>query len=317
MKAQMIYIYIYTKIVKLALPCVIYNLIYGIIIIVLHSAGFSIGGEFNLFNVIVTPFTYGSAFLLNCPDWFVGQLFFVEIINVILRKCIRGKEKVFDIAVCVILIAISCINIYISRNYMVNEYLLLLFRTIYCMSWYEIGKLYHARIEKFDQINNEIYFTAVFLIQLMLLVLNQGNIGGSVVRFNFREIYIVCVYLSAMTGIAFWLRICRILAPICMKSRFLLYLSRHTFVILENHIMAFFVVNSVMCGIKEKISGMILFDEERYHAEYLYRAALVSGDERFNIIYLLAGIIMPLVLLAIWENVKNRLVNHKSIVLGG
>ena len=51
------------------------------------SSGIGMFGEekFNLFDWLLSPFMFGSNFKFNSPDWFIAQLFIVEVINVLIR----------------------------------------------------------------------------------------------------------------------------------------------------------------------------------------------------------------------------------------
>lgn len=292
------------KFKRLVIPCFIYNIVYGCIVSVLHALGYTIGGRLSVYNVLVTPFTYGSVFQFNCPDWFVGQLFVVEIVYMVIRKIVKDKERKIDVIILAALIIVSCFNVKVSIEYEISSNVLLIFRAIYCLAWYEIGHFYRKWLQKIEDIKNVTYFLGIFFVQLILIIVNQGNLGGSVVRFKFSETYAICVFLDALTGIALWLRVCKILAPVCMKSKVLLYISRHTFTILQNHITCFFVVNIFLSFVGALCGDVLLFETTRFKTDYLYRVQLVSGDLRINIIYLFAGIALPLVILAGFDKIK-------------
>ena len=50
---------------------------------------FTIGGDFNLYNLLVAPVTDGHQFLFNMAGWFVVSLFLVEVYNILIRKCLK------------------------------------------------------------------------------------------------------------------------------------------------------------------------------------------------------------------------------------
>ena len=80
--------YLGRKVKRLLIPMVIYNIVYGLFTKVIRQFGFKIGGEITLYNIFISSFCYGSGFCFNSPDWFIAQLFIVEVLNVLVEKIV-------------------------------------------------------------------------------------------------------------------------------------------------------------------------------------------------------------------------------------
>ena len=75
--------YIKRKFIRLMLPYLIFNFIYGCIAQILHMAGFTMGGVMTFRNLFIEPFISGHQFIYNLAAWFVPALFIVEIVNLL------------------------------------------------------------------------------------------------------------------------------------------------------------------------------------------------------------------------------------------
>ena len=105
-----------------------------------------------------------------------------------------------------------------------------------------------------------------------------------------------------MSGVAFWLRVARILSPLCGRQQsgmaaggFLRYLSRNTYAVMMHHVMAFMLVKGVLAGIAAHTGFLADFDFVRFHTDIDYYY-LVRGAETFQMVYLAAGVVLPLLL---------------------
>jgi len=75
------------------------------------------------------------------------------------------------------------------------------------MPFYAIGKIY-KKVEKYDKLNNTLYFSIILLIQLVVLQ-KFGNIKYNLNILTFKYNYIV-YFISSMIGIMFWLNVINI-----------------------------------------------------------------------------------------------------------
>lgn len=296
--------YIKRKVKHLLIPLILFNFIYGIFTFILSQFGFKIGESINLFNLFISSFVYGSAFSFNSPDWFIAQLFLVEIINVCIGTIIKTKNEKKEIVICMGYLVLGIISV-LAVNYGNDRTsFVLTYRTLFCLSWYGIGRLYHLVLEKYDNIRNLKYFTIVFVIQFLLLMCNKDNVQGSVVRFYF-PINAVSVYLSASMGIAFWLRICKLSSGYVMKNSFLLFLGKHTFTIVENQYLGFWIINTFLFLVHKNLHLIPEFEEELYLTKHNY-FYIPGGNRCFLIVYVVTGVLFPLALSKIGILLKNH-----------
>ena len=80
---------IWNKIKKLIIPFYLWNFVYAIIIQILHHLGFQFGDPISFHSLIIAPLINGHQYALNCPSWFVAPLFYIYLLNLIIRKLLK------------------------------------------------------------------------------------------------------------------------------------------------------------------------------------------------------------------------------------
>ena len=119
----------------------------------------------------------------------------------------------------------------------------------------------------------------------------------------------VVPYLTVITGIAFWLRIARMLSEIPCLSERLVYIGRNTYSIMMHHIAVFMLVKGFfyLCSCLTPLCGE--FDREMFFSDigYIY---LAGGTEGSKWIYLLTGISIPLLIEKNVEKVKTFVMRY-------
>jgi len=287
---------------RLLLPYMIYNLITGIVIIILHKCGYSYGENVSLYNLIVAPFYGGHQFMLNAPGWFIPALFLLELCNVIGRKVlslvkIRNEYLIFALyAVFGITTAI------LAQRGSVYEWYKVPGRLLFMAPVLQLGRLYRADLEQRDRIPNVLYF-GILLILNLILICTQYGLGYSVVWVSGFNNNPVIPYVTAFTGIALWLRIAKILSGIPGDSKLINYLGKHTFEICNFHLFAWMLINGAFAiGFAMKgISTDSVMGQFKSDVYYTY---LPKGIDMFKWVYFLAGIFFPLGLCFIGDKVK-------------
>ena len=299
--------YIKKKMKRLLLPCWAYNIFYGLFNIVIGTKGFHIGGVFSFYNIFISSMMFGSNFRFNSPDWFIMQLFFVEIINVFISKLLAKRHPVLKYIYYSITLVGGLLSIQYTLHNEINDFTRVIFRTIFCLSWYNIGMLY-KQIEKYDTLSNQTYFSIIFIVQFLILMKNDANVQGSVVHFNFL-INPIEVYITALLAIAFWVRICKLISVYVLRNKFLDYVGHHTFTIVENQYLGFFFLNILLHMINQVWN--IGFDEAAFYSmhNYIY---LYHENYIFAVLYLIMGIGVPIVISYVWDKMKTIIVNVKE-----
>lgn len=110
---------------------------------------------------------------------------------------------------------------------------------------FEMGYLYKKKIEEKDTLPNGIYFGILLTIQLCIVLTCAGLAYSTVWCASFANGPVV-PYLTTITGIAFWLRISKILSPLFSHMRILRQIGKNTYSIMMHHILAFMLVKDIV-----------------------------------------------------------------------
>ena len=319
-------LYIKKKVFRLLVPYLIWNLVYGIIAAAMRTCGFTMGEEISFRTLFIEPFLHGYQFIYNYASWFVPVLFIVEILNLSARLILKkvgdllilrhgkasGKGESTDpgrlaeglthdgwlaatewiMLVGSLIVGMITVQLAIGGhvwgNYKAAGRILFLFPC------YQMGRFYHEKLEKHDTLGNLPYFAVVLTVQVLLNICCSGLAFSSVWCTGFASGPVI-PYVTSVTGIAFWLRIARVLTPAAGVSREVRYLGRNTYAVMMHHVMVFMLIKAVIAGIASTTGLCGDFDFEQLHSniDYIY---LVRGSEQFKMVYLAAGVILPLAL---------------------
>ena len=286
--------YLLGKCLTLLLPYFIWNLIYGILATLLHRVGFTIAQDISFYTLFLAPFDGGHQFMYQFPSWFVPVLFMIEAVNVCMRKVlsllrIRNEWLIFaGYLVLGILTVWLAIGGHVWGLYKIPG------RILFMMPGFQMGYLYREKLEKYDTLPDGPYLLLVMGIQLLITVLCGGLAFSAVWVSSFANGPVI-PYLTVMTGIAFWLRISRIIKDIPYLSGKLVTIGRNTYAVMMHHIFAFFLVKAFFYLIHILTPLCAEFDTEMFLSEinFIY---LPGGTEASKWIYLLVGIGIPLLI---------------------
>ncbi|MGN1180874.1 MAG: acyltransferase family protein [Suilimivivens sp.] len=286
--------YIFGKCVTLLLPYYIWNVIYGVLASLLHRAGFTIGQELSFYTLLVAPFDGGHQFMYQFPAWFVPVLFMIEVVNVCMRKVlslIRMNHEWFIFFGCLIL---GIATVWLAIGGHVWGLYKIPGRILFMLPGFQMGRIYKEKLEKYDTLSDGLYFLLTMGIQLLITVFCGGLAFSAVWVSSFANGPVV-PYLTVITGIAFWLRIAKIMNQIPYLSGKMVTIGRNTFSIMMHHIFAFFLVKTVFYALHVLTPLCQEFDTSMYFSEINF-VYLPGGAEAAKWIYLLAGIGIPLLI---------------------
>ena len=278
---------------------------YGIITFILYKNGFTIGGSFSFHNLIVEPFIGGHQFVYNFPSWFVPALFIVQVVNMAIRKVFAIIRLNFEWLLFVIYFIFGMININFAMKGYNTGYILPVVRTFYLLPFFELGYLYKSKLENKDNISNFKYFSIILIIQLIMMA-KYNDLDTSAVWCNQFLNGAVVAYISAATGIFFWLRISKFITPLFKNNKYVIYAGTHTFDIMMHHIFVFMVVKVSFYVLQHFIDFQPVFDTIACKTNIWYYY-LVSNLEVFKFVYLVLGIIIPLLLRYFIDNIKKNI----------
>lgn len=304
--------YILKKIKRLLIPMYIWNIIYGILVYILKykGGGLLIGGDFNINNLIIEPLLTGHQFIYNLGGWFIVPLFCVEIFHIIFKKIlkilIQENSKYTEY---IILFTYFCIGIfgeYLSNlGYNYGWYLPIL-RMMCFLPFYALGILYHKKLEKYDTINNWIYFAFLFIVQLFIITkLGEAPTYEQAWCKSYTNGYLT-PYIVGILGIAFWLRISKIIVPILKESKLILIIANNTYAIMLHQFLGFMFIKTIFAFICSVTRYCQDFDWLHYKTNIWYYY-YPRGISQYAILYLISGITIPIIIYYIQSYLLNKI----------
>lgn len=308
--------YVKKKVRRLLMPYLAWNLVYGIIAWAMRAGGFSMGEPLGFKTLFIDPFLHGYQFIYNYAAWFVPVLFIVQVMNVFVRLAVRrilgripgimGKDwdGVAEWLMLAGSLAVGMAVVWFAIGGHVWGNYKALGRILFLFPCFQMGQFYYKKLEKHDTLGNLPYFAVVLGIQTVLSVCCNGLAFSSVWCTGFANGPVI-PYVTIVSGIAFWLRIAKVLEPVLGESRSVRYLGQNTYAVMMHHVMAFMLVKTVIAVIAAQTGQCADFDFGAYYTniDYYY---LVRGAEHFKMVYLAAGVTLPLVLQCCVGRVRSR-----------
>ena len=289
------------KFMRLMAPYLIWNLIYGLCAAYLRTRGFAFGEPVNLYTLLIAPFTDGYQFILNHTAWFVPALFLEEIFFCFMDRCLLHRCPT-------LLSALICaaagwggiaIGLYTDRS----GCLLMLSRLLVMLPFFYAGRLYRTRLEARDTAPSWLYLSVCLGAALVLTVTGNNRIYSLARCTGFPGF--LMTYIVSFNGIAFWLRVSKLLEPSAVRGGLIEYLGRHTLPVVLHHMPVLFAINSLyaQCASTGRIFGN--FDTGEYHSD-IYYTYYPREMHQLRIIYIICMILVPLGAERIAEYVRRR-----------
>lgn len=265
------------KTMRLIVPLFLWNAAYGALCWYLNRyRGFSLGGEFNLYNLLYAPLVDGHQFIYNMASWFLVPLFLVQAIGFLILRPFaapaaslaapRDAAPVFPslkipaasltapvspslkipaVLFFALALALGCIALaYAPENHGARTPALTALRTLYFLPAFAFGFLYRHALQKYDTVSTPLYLFAV----LAALTYLTGRFPG----YNHVPSWLdavnapaLAIYAISLLAILFWLRVARVLSPLLAKSRPLQYIADHTFDIMMHHFAGFMLAKAL------------------------------------------------------------------------
>ena len=296
--------YLLRKCKTLLLPYFVWNIFYGLLVEALHRVGFSIGEPISLKTLFLSPFLDGHQFLYNFPAWFVPVLFMIEVINVLMRKVLSLLHLKYEWLIFGGCLLVGMVTVYLAAGGHVWGWYKLPGRLLFMLPGFQMGRIYRRKLEPYDHMEDGPYFLIVMGAQLLICIFCAG--------LNFSAVWVgsfangpIIPYLTVMTGIAFWLRVAKIMRGIPYLSRKMVYIGRNTYAIMMHHVASFMLVKGIFYLCSRYTSFCEEFDKEMFFGEigFVY---LVGGSEASKWLYLLVGIGLPLAIAGLQKKVQEK-----------
>lgn len=296
--------YTLKKIKTLVIPLYLYTIVYGIIVQILHRYGFPMGDEFSVRNVFLMPVLTGHQFVYNLGAWFVAPFFMVQIFYVLVRKAVR-KINIPEWMYFILFTGLGLGgNLLACRGYY-EGWWLVLDRMLYFLIFYALGVFYRSTLEEYDRkIPNVWYFAFLFGMQLVIACI-YGKIPVYTPSwcYDFTDGPFMPALLGYV-GIAFWFRVSVILEPVLGRSRCINLIADNTFSIMMNHLMGVMLVKGVYGFLSVITPFFNDFDWDMFRTKFWW-LYVPGGVEQTMIIYIAAGIGLPVLFQLLLNKVKN------------
>lgn len=277
---------------RLLVPLYIWNAVYGIGGALLRRfGGFEIGQEISAYTLLLAPLIDGEHFVWNLGAWFIFPLFLCQVIYSLVRRA-SALWKDRELITFIVCLLPGCAAVELCHADMQSLLPLFLLRTLILLPGYAAGVFYRRVLEKHDTLPTVPYLTVIVILRALLCV-RYENLAYLLSSCTYFTCGSFGVYAGAALSIAFFLRIARLLAPHVGRSRLALSISRHTFDIMMHHFMGFFALNSVFLILNALGVGASDFSVKSFRTMYNYNYA-PDGRPEYNVLYLLAGLLLPL-----------------------
>lgn len=306
--------YVRGRLLRLIVPLYLLNALWGIWTQIAHGIGFTFGKELSAYNLLLDPLLGGHAFMWDCPLWFVAPMFFTEMIDFGLRKLFRvGDNRRKEVVLIVLYFAAGVVTTslcgptgFVEESSGVS---VLLGRIGYFLPCYAFGRLYRLFLEKHDTAPNWLYFGVVCGAQIVVMLLTAGTYTYIISWCQFYS-GVVAPYLTTAAGIAFWLRVSRLLAPSLAQSPSLRAVADGTFSIMANQFAGFFLIKALFLllfylGLVQGFDTGAFFSNIFYYWTPPVLDGHAGAASAFALVYVVAGILVPLGMHKVWCIVRD------------
>lgn len=310
--------YILHKVKMLLVPYFLWNLVYGLIAMALRNAGFQIGGEFTLWNLFVAPFIGGHQFMYNATAWFVPALFMLEVCNVVGRKLLSAIHIKNEWLIMALYLAVGCFAVFMAKRGSVYDYYKIPGRLMVMAPSLQLGRLYREKLEKVD-LTPSIIYIPLLLVMNLVIGRTHGGLAYSVVWVTGFANTPLTPFITALTGIALWLRISKLLARLISKCsegnvvrRFVEYFGAHTYDVMMHQLIIFMAVKEVVFLMyKQGVALVSDFDVTMYMSD-VYYSYVPGGIEAFKLVYVICAIAGSLAIGAAVRRIGRLVIKKKG-----
>ncbi len=289
--------YLGQKVKKLLVPLWLWNLFYGLALLVMKRCGFTFGEPFNLRNLLLFPINSENLYVLNLGSWFVFPFFMVQFLYAAgkLLSDRLGKPVVTGRILQLLFIAAGLTGVYLAGHGYHESNLYPIFRILYFMPFYAGGMLYRDFLEKsYQKAPSWICLGSCLLISLLL----NTRFGRTVYAIPASCDYpfgVAATYLAGFVGILFWLKVSQMLAEGFELCKPMAVLGRSTWEIMIHQFAGILAVKCFFAGCNRLFGWFADFDWNAFFGDiwYLYRP---GGVQEYAFCYVLGAVGVPLLI---------------------
>lgn len=295
---------------RLLLPYFIWNLLYGILSTVLYKNGIYIGGLIDLRNLFLEPFLGGHQFMYNSPAWFVVALFVVEALYILGRKLVGLIVSKFaknaalwtDMIVLGGTLLAGILTIYLAIGGHVWGLWKTPGRWLIMLPGVQFGRVFKEYVEPYLEKKvpnrntsikyNIIFFVVILTVQYVIKNLCAGLAISVVWCSSFANGPII-PFVTAITGVAFWLRVASLLSLI--KGNVLTTIGKNSYSIMTHQFTVLFTINSVCMILSKRGILKAPFDIMSYKTSVNFQC-LYAGYHGTHLINTVLCIAIPILI---------------------
>ena len=307
--------YIWKRTKRLLIPAYLWNIVYGLFILFMQNFGYTIGDKVNPYNLFIMPFVDGEAFKYNLGSWFVYPLFVVCVFNLLFRKLLKLIKLNNEWLITILYFAVGIVGITLAIGGHNNGIMRLVTRSMFFLPCYQLGTLYKTKLEAKDNLNSLAYFAIIFGVQLILLTFFKDLEYTPSTMSKFLHGPIV-PYITAITGIAFWLRVSKLLTAAVRHWKPIILVADNTYSIMIHQMIGYmcvkwlFAILSITTPLFKDFNFILL----KTNIWYYY---LPNGLLQYALLYLAGGILVPIgikkLLDLVYKPIKAKLTANKAV----
>ncbi len=284
--------YMRKKMGSLIVPLYVWNFVYALIAQLLSLQGFSIGvsAGINFQTLLIGPITPRLYFDYNLAGWFVVPLFLTQMLTVFSRRFLSAiikKEHRREILYYLFSYALGMLGIFLASKGYRTGWQLLFTRSLFFVPFFCTGFLYAQVLEKHDTLSNFWYFFFLFSTTLSLIVYHGQPLAYQIALSDYNS-FSIWPIIVGLLGIAFWLRIARILAPSIGRDRCVTLVADGSFSIMLHHLLGFMIVKAICAAVAHNTVFFQDFDWNAYYNDLWYFYC-PKGLEQTRIVYIFIG----------------------------
>lgn len=232
------------KLRRIFLPYLGWMFLYGVFIFIFVKKLSWLTWSDRVFSDIpLNILTTGDGFNVNGAAWFVPLLFFVTVVYAVIRRIVVALCPAVwnDIAAFSVFAVLGGACAWFSASgASEDQRLLLLLKIGFFLQFYAFGQLFRRYLEPlFDRISAGWVCVGCIAVNLTLLLAKQPiqfPRCATMMGFSLPGAAILPL-ITSLTGIFFWLKICKLLSPALGGSRIWNTVSDNTFFIMEHHLL--------------------------------------------------------------------------------
>lgn len=285
--------YIKKRFKRLVVPYYWWNLIYALVFLAITSTGLLIWSySVNVETFFVQPWITGEQYAFNLAAWFILSLFLVQVGFVLIRKGFTKLKVENDFVIFGFFMCLGLVGVYLFGLGYNSSFYLVLNRTLFGLPFVQLGYLYKTRLEKYDK-PSIISIVLLLVVQFGLLYFNNFDLSFDMLYGDFRGM-IIQPFLSSFTGIWLYLQVSMFLAKYLsskrLSSRLLKFMGDNSWSIMIHQFLGFWMLSTVFLFV-----GLDGFNVVAYQHDIYYRY-LVGGNALSAMLYVLVGLVFPLII---------------------